>query len=188
MVIKMTKDRTLIITKQGNTYQDENNAEMIKIILPKSINEIDLKDCYVYLSFVNQQNLGNVCDLTEYVAEYNDNRYVIEVPMYQMFTHESGTVRMWVKVLHTPTEMVAKTNEVSFTVQAHSEIEGTIPEQEMSIIDGLVARIDTVAIKADEVSGKVEDIDDYVRELKQGEVLLVQPMLTAKIQNEKGDE
>lgn len=188
MILKMTKDRTLIITKQGNTYQDENNAEMLKIILPKVLNGIDLKDCYIYLSFVNQQNLGNVCDLTEYVAEYNDDYYVVEVPMYQMFTHESGTVRMWIKALHTSTEMVAKTNEVSFTVQAHSNIEGTIPKQEMSIIDGLVARLDTVAIKADEVSGKVEEIDDYIEELQQGEVLLVQPMLTAKIQDDKGDE
>lgn len=185
MVLKMTADRTLIITKQGNTYQDENNAEMLKIILPKVLNGIDLKDCYVYLSFINQQNLGNVCDLTEYVAEYNNDYYVVEVPMYQMFTHESGAVRMRVKVLHTVTEMVAKTNEVSFTVQAHSEIEETIPEQEMSIIDGLVTKLDATAIKVDEVSGKVEDIDDYVEKLQQGEVLLVQPMLTAKIQDDE---
>lgn len=188
MILKMTSDRTLIITKQGNTYQDENNAEILKIILPKELNSVDLKDCYVYLSFINQKNLGNVCDLTEYVAEYNDNHYVVEVPMYQMFTHESGTVRMWVKVLHTPTQMVAKTNEVVFTVQAHSEIEGTIPEQEMSIIDGLVAKLDATAIKVDEVSGTVEEIDEYVNELQQGEVLLVQPMLTAKIQDNEGVE
>lgn len=187
MVLKMMTDRTLIITKHNNTYQDENNAEMLKIILPKALNGIDLKDCYVYLSFINQQNLGNVCDLTEYVAEYNDDYYVVEVPMYQMFTHESGTVRMWVKVLHTPTEMVAKTNEVVFTVQAHSEIKGTIPEQEMSIIDGLVTKLDATAIKVDEVSGKVHEIDDYVEELQQGEVLLVQPMLAAKIQDNEGE-
>ena len=33
--------------------QDENNAETIKLILPKVINSIDLKDCYIYLSFIN---------------------------------------------------------------------------------------------------------------------------------------
>lgn len=119
MVLKMTDGRTLIITKQGNTYQDENNAETIKIILPKSVNGIDLRDCSVHLSFINQQNLGNVCDLTEYLQEYSDEYFVIEVPMYQMFTYESGAVRMWLKVLHSPTGMIAKTNEVCFTVQTH---------------------------------------------------------------------
>lgn len=171
----MSKDKTLTVTKSGNTYQDENNAETIKIILPKVINSIDLKDCYIYLSFINQQGLGNVSDLTEYVTDYSEDYYVVEVPMYQMFTYEPGTVEMWIKILHSPTQMVAKTNEVTYTIKPHKEIEGTIPEQEMSIIDNLVIKMDSTAIKVDEISGKVEDIDYYVSELQEGEVLLVQP-------------
>lgn len=174
-VLKMSGDKTLTVTKIGNTYQDENNAENIKIILPKLINSIDLKDCYIYLSFINQRGLGNVSDLTEYVTDYSDDYYVIEVPMYQMFTYEPGTIEMWIKVLHSPTQMVAKTNEVIYTIQSHKEIEGTIPEQEMSIIDNLVIKMDSTAIKVDEVSGKVNEIEDYVSELQQGEVFLVQP-------------
>ena len=45
----------------------------------------------------------------------------------------------------------------------------------MSIIDGLVMKLDSTAIKVDDISGKVEGIDDYVNELQQGKVLLVQP-------------
>lgn len=177
----MSKDKTLTVTKSGNTYQDENNAETIKIILPKEINSIDLKDCYIYLSFINQQGLGNVSDLTEYVTDYSEDYYVIEVPMYQMFTYEPGTVEMWIKVLYTPTEMVAKTNEVAYTIKPHKEIEGTIPEQEMSIIDGLVMKLDSTAIKVDEVSGRVQDIVD-------GEEQIVQPMLIAKVNEENESE
>ena len=177
----MSKDKTLTVTKSGNTYQDENNAETIKIILPKVINSIDLKDCYVYLSFINQQGLGNVSDLTEYVTDYSEDYYVIEVPMYQMFTYEPGTIEMWIKVLHSPTQMVAKTNEVVYTIKPHKEIEGTIPEQEMSIIDGLVMKLDSTAIKVDEVSGRVQDI-------VQGEEQIVQPMLIAKVNEENESE
>ena len=173
--LRMSQNKILTITVQGNTYQDENNAETIKIILPKVINSIDLKDCYIYLSFINQQGLGNVSDLTKYITDYSDDYYVIEVPMYQMFTYEPGTIEVWIKVLHSPTQMVAKTNEVTYTIKPHKEIEGTIPKQEMSIIDNLVIKMDSTAIKVDEVSGKVEEIDDYVSELQQGEVLLVQP-------------
>lgn len=177
----MSKDKSLTVTKSGNTYQDENNAETIKIILPKVINSIDLKDCYIYLSFINQQGLGNVSDLTEYVTDYSDDYYVIEVPMYQMFTYEPGTIEMWIKVLHSPTQMVAKTNEVTYTIKPHKEIEGTIPEQEMSIIDGLVMKLDSTAIKVDEVSDRVQDIVD-------GEEQIVQPMLIAKVNEENESE
>ena len=177
----MSKDKTLTVTKSGNTYQDENNAETIKIILPKVINSIDLKDCYIYLSFINQQGLGNVSDLTEYVTDYSEDYYVIEVPMYQMFTYEPGTIEMWIKVLHSPTQMVAKTNEVIYTIKPHKEIEGTIPEQEMSIIDGLVMKLDSTAIKVDEVSGRVQDIVD-------GEEQIIQPMLIAKVYEENESE
>ena len=170
----MSKDKTLTVTKSGNTYQDENNAETIKIVLPKVINSIDLKDCYIYLSFINQQGLGNVSDLTKYITDYSDDYYVIEVPMYQMFTYEPGTIEMWIKVLHSPTEMVAKTNEITYTIKPHKEIEGTIPEQEMSIIDSLTMKLDSTAIKVDEVSGRVQDIVD-------GEEQIVQPMLIAKV-------
>lgn len=180
-VLKMSKDKTLAVTKSGNTYQDENNAETIKIILPKVINSIDLKDCYIYLSFINQQGLGNVSDLTEYVTDYSENYYVVEVPMYQMFTYEPGTIEMWIKVLHSPTQMVAKTNEVTYTIKPHKEIEGTVPEQEMSIIDGLVMKLDSTAIKVDEVSGRVQDIVD-------GEEQIVQPMLIAKVNEENESE
>lgn len=177
----MSKDKTLTVTKSGNTYQDENNAETIKIILPKAINSIDLKDCYIYLSFINQKGLGNVSELTEYVTDYLEDYYVIDVPMYQMFTYEPGTVEMWIKVLHTPTKMVAKTNEVTYTIKPHKEIEGTIPEQEMSIIDGLVMKLDSTAIKVDEVIGRVQDIID-------GEEQIVQPMLIAKVNKENESE
>ena len=180
-VLKMSKDKTLTVTKSGNTYQDQNNAETIKIILPKVINNINLKDCYIYLSFINQQGLGNVSDLTEYVTDYSEDYYVAEVPMYQMFTYEPGTVKMWLKVLHSPTQMVAKTNEVTYTIKSHKEIDGTIPEQEMSIIDGLVMKLDSTAIKVDEVSDRVQDII-------QGEEQIVQPMLIAKVNEENESE
>ena len=180
-VLKMSKDKTLTVTKSGNTYQDENNAETIKLILPKVINSIDLKDCYIYLSFINQQGLGNVSDLTEYVIDYSEDYYVVEVPMYQMFTYEPGTIEMWIKVLHSPTQMVAKTNEVVYTIKPHKEIEGTIPEQEMSIIDGLVMKLDSTAIKVNEVSDRVQDII-------QGEEQIVQPMLIAKVNEENESE
>ncbi len=168
MVLKMSKDKTLIVTKHGNTYEDENNAESIKIYLAKFINNIDLKKCSILLGFINQEGLGDQYELTEYLAEYSNDYYVVEKPMGQIFTYEPGNIEMWIKILYSPNEMIAKTNEVIYTIKPHKEIDGMIPEQEMSFIDSLT-------MKLDEVTAKVEDIDEYVSELQEGEVMLVQP-------------
>jgi hypothetical protein len=164
----MSKDKALIITKLSNTYEDENNAESIKIYLAKYINNINLKECSVWLGFINQEGLGDQHELTEYLTEYSNDYYVVEKPMGQIFTYEPGSIEMWIKVLHSPTQMVAKTNEVIYTIKPHKEIDDTIPEQEMSFIDSLTMKID-------KVTAKVEEIDEYVSELQEGEVLLVQP-------------
>lgn len=158
----MMENRTLVITKADTIYQDENNAEILKIILPKTLNNIDLRDCDILLGFVNQSNLGNVCDLTPYLSDYSSNRYVVQVPMYQMFTYEPGVIEMWIKILHSPTEMVAKTNSVSHVVVAHRDAEGVIPEQEMSVVDRLITRVGNVEIAVDDVNERVDSVSNRV--------------------------
>lgn len=159
LVLKMLEDRSLVVTKSTYTYQDENNAEVLKIILPKTFNDIDLKDCYIYLGFINQKNLGNLYDITSYLNDYSDNRYVVQIPMYQTFTYEPGVIEMWIKILHTPTEMVAKTNAISHYVEAHKDTEGVIPEQELSVVDALVKRMDTIEPELDNIDDRVEDVE-----------------------------
>ena len=162
IVLKMMENRTLVITKADTIYQDENNAEILKIILPKTLNNIDLRDCDILLGFVNQSNLGNVCDLTPYLSDYSSNRYVVQLPMYQMFTYEPGVIEMWIKILHSPTEMVAKTNSVSHVVVAHRDAEGVIPEQEMSVVDRLITRVGNVEIAVDDVNERVDSVSNRV--------------------------
>lgn len=180
-VLKMLENRSLVITKLSNIYQDENNAEQLKILLPKKINNVDLTECYVYLNFLNQTGAGNVCDITEYLNDYSDANYAIEVPMYRMFTYEPGIIQMWIKVVHFPSDMVAKTNEVSLFVKVHKETDGTIPEHEMSLISGLVEKLESTATKVEEVDGKLEEVDGKVQDIISGQEQIVQPMLISQI-------
>ena len=73
----MSKDKTLTVTKSGNTYQDENNAETIKIILPKVINSIDLKvRWWIYKAKLIKLKLGVVSvveQLLKEVTKYGDD-------------------------------------------------------------------------------------------------------------------
>lgn len=180
-VLKMSEDKTLTITRRGNTYQDEHNAETLKVILPKSINNIGLDECHIYLSFINQENLGQVIDITEFLTDYTDLFYSIEIPMYKAFTYKEGVVILWVKIINSEKMMVAKTNEVSYTIKPHLEVEGTVPEQELSVLESMAIKLDATAIKVDEVSGRVQEIVD-------GEEQIVQPMLISPIYEENMDE
>ena len=173
LVLKMLENKNLVIVRSSNAYKDENNAGKIKVVLQKTINNIDLTDCNVYLNFINQQNVGNSCDITSYIEDYLNICYIAEIPLQKMFTCEPGNAKIWVKILHIPTEMVAKTNEVNCTISSHKDFEGTIPEQELSIIDNLTMKLNATEIKLDEVSGKVGEIDNYVSELQTGDILLL---------------
>ena len=73
--------------------------------------------------------------------------------------------------------MVDFTNYVTHSVYKHpdEELEGEITEQERSVLESLAFKLDATSIQLGEVTAKVEDIDEYVDELQQGTVLLVQP-------------
>lgn len=181
LVLKMSEDKTLTVTKRGNTYQDEHNAETIKIILPKLVNSIDLTDCHIYLSFINQEGLGQVIEVSEFIVEYTDCFYSIEIPMHKVFTYKEGNISIWVKILNSEKMMVAKTNVVSHKIKPHIEVEGTIPEQELSILESMAVKLDATSIKVDEVSGRIQAIVD-------GEEQIVQPMLISSIYEENMNE
>jgi len=177
MVLKMSKDKTLVITKSSTTYKNEHNAETIKIILPKQIDNKDLKQCSIWLSFMNEEKLGKAIDVTQFLTGYSSIYYYIEIPMDNIFTYVVGKIQIWLKLLDSQTEMVDYTNYVTHYIHKHpdEEFEGEITEQERSVLESLAFKLDATSIQLGKVTAKVEDIDEYVSGLQQGEVLLVQP-------------
>ena len=185
MVLKLSKDKILAITKSSTTYEGEHNAETIKIIVPKLINNNEIDKCLVWLNFINSDNLGKAIDISEFLQDYSDRYYSLEIPMDNIFTYKSGNINIWLKILSEGGELIIKTNEVVKEIIPHREIEDTISEAEKSVLDSIVAKLDATSIQLGEVTAKVEDIDEYVSELQEGEVMLVQPMLTAKIHDDE---
>ena len=188
MVLKMSKDKSLVITRSSTTYEGEHNAETIKIIVPKLINNNEIDKCLVWLNFINSDNLGRAIDITEFLQDYSDRYYSLEIPMDNIFTYKSGNINIWLKILSEDGELIIKTNKVVKTIIPHIEVEDTLSEVEKSVLDGIVAKLNATSIQLGEVTAKVEDIDEYVSELQQGEVMLVQPMLTAKIYDDETGE
>ena len=176
MILKMSKDKTLIMTVPSTTYKDEHNAETIKVIMPKQIDNKDLKHCSVWLCFINEEKLGKAIDVTEFLSDYSSTHYYVEFPMDNIFTYVAGEVKIWMKLLDSETEMVDKTNYVTKYIQTHpdEDLEGEITEQERSVLESITLKLDATSIRLGEVTAKVEDIIS-------GEEQIIQPMLIGKI-------
>ena len=172
MVIKMSKDKTLMVTVPSTTYKNEHNAETIKIIIPKQIDGKDADMYLIWLCFINEERLGKAIDVSEFLTDYSDSYYSIEFPMDNIFTCVAGEVKMWLKLLDSETEMVGKTNYITKYIQTHpdEELEGEITEQERSVLESMALKLDSTFIQLGEVTAKVEDIIS-------GEEQIVQPML-----------
>ena len=106
MVIKMSKDKSLIMTVSSPTYKDEHNAETIKIIMPKQIDDKDLKQCSIWLCFINEEKLGKAIDVSKFLTNYSSSHYYIELPMDNIFTYIAGEVKIWLKLLDGQTGLV----------------------------------------------------------------------------------
>ena len=160
MVLKMSNDKTLIMTVPSTTYKDEHNAETIKIIMPKQIDNKDLKQCSIWLCFINEEKLGKAIDISEFLTDYSPSNYYVEFPMDNIFTYVVGEVKIWLKLLDGQTEMVDKTNYVIKHICKHpdEELEGEVTEQERSVLESLALKLDATSIQLGEVTAKVEDI------------------------------
>lgn len=182
----MSDDKTLTITKYGNTYEDENYAEVIRILLPHELNSHSLKECTIELNLINQDNVGDVYDISDTLTEYDDELYMSNIPMSNAFTYKSGKIQMWIKIINLSTNMIAKTNIVSYNIRPHIDIEGTIPQQSLSLLDEWVLKMNEILQETKEsinsfsgeiqgLSKNIKDMNDYISELKKGSVLLVSP-------------
>ena len=179
MVLKMSKDKTLITTVPSTTYKDEHNAETIKVIMPKQIDNKDLKQRSIWLCFINEEKLGRAIDVTEFLTDYSPSHYYIEFPMDNIFTYVAGEVKIWLKLLDGQTGMVDKTNYVIKHIYKHpdEELEGEVTEQERSVLESLALKVDATSIQLGEVTAKVEDIVS-------GEEQIIQPMLISQTYDE----
>lgn len=176
MILKMSNNKTLMITMASTTYKDEHNAETIKIIVPKQIDNRDLKQCSIWLCFINEEKLGKAIDMSEFLVDYSSSYYYIEIPMDNIFTYIAGEVKIWLKILDSQTGMVDYTNHVTKYICNHpnEDLEGEITEQERSVLESLALKLDATTIQLGEVTARVEDI-------VLGEEQITQPMLVSPI-------
>ena len=170
MVLKMSSNKTLSITKPGNTFEDENNAEIIKFILYKKINDIDIRDCVILLNFINSGGKGKPIDLTKHLSDYSDEYYVVEVPMSRVMTSTPGVLKLWVEFYSIDSDLLARTGQVTCVIQDHDDIVYYLPDEDLPVLYEILTKVNAMNATVDDVHQR---IDDLYKKLQQGQILMV---------------
>lgn len=162
----MSEDKNLIITKTGNTYEDENNAEVIRVLLPHQINGNDLSKCVIHLCILNQDKLGDEINISTNLQGYNNDLYIADIDLTNKFTYTSGEIQLWIKVFNQENEMVAKTNPINYQIKKHLDIEDYIPEQQLSLLDDFSIRMEQ---SLEKTKGLINDVESIKEKIDNGE-------------------
>ena len=166
MILKMFNDKVLQITKNSDNYKGENNAENIKILLPKFFKDCDTRECTIYLNILNQDSAGNVFDVTSSLAEYNDELYQCNLLMSNMFTYKEGNIKLWIEIINSEKDMVAKSSIVCLVVLPHINVEEVIPEQDLSVLEDLTIQIGSLSDEIKSLQENLDSIQAYIDNIR----------------------
>ena len=105
--------------------------------------------------------------------------------MTNTLTYASGNIQFWIKVIDVDSNMIAKSGIATYSINSHIDIEETIPEKSLSLLDECQIKMDNVlkqvqdiadgiSFNAEILEKQINDLQEFVEPLKQGEVFLVQ--------------
>lgn len=142
-------------------YEDENNADKIKILCPQFYDDYDLQECSVMLNYIIHtetdveipdsdggthvtREIGNSTSLSFFDEKYiiHDEEFLqTDISLSNNFTAYAGTVEFWIEIMNPKDSLIAKTNIVTINITPHKSVSDYIPESELSLLNDLMLRI-----------------------------------------------
>jgi hypothetical protein len=160
MIIKMNKDKQLLITVPSAIYRGETKADLITFLVPTKYGNKNMAECAATLRYLRPDGTGKIEDLTYVPSQYED--YVeFSTTINSQFTQQAGIVTAWITFLDANEAIVLKSGEARIYVADSKDIYDYLDEGDLDQFEKLVTRLDYLdASKADNV-----DFDDRVLQL-----------------------
>lgn len=116
-IIKMTEDKTLITTVKTNVYQGEENADMLRFLIPKIYDNKDISTCNVFLKYIlpDEENEDSI-KLTLTDDNYKDF-YCYATAIDISLTKSVGIVKLRIGIINEKDDFTLKTSEVYMNVR-----------------------------------------------------------------------
>ena len=135
-ILNLNEDKTLILSA-GVTYVGENNADKITCILPHYFNGYDLKECIVILHIMIPNSDGSISGDAVRLDIENDlykGKYISHANISNAYTNIKQSIYLSIEIVNSDS-MVAYSNEVSFEVKSHYNINKAIDKGSLTIFD-----------------------------------------------------
>lgn len=143
-ILNLNDDKTLILSK-GVTYVGENNADKITCILPHFFNGYDLKECIVILHIMipdgdNPEIMSGDAIKLNIENELYKGKYISNVNISNAYTNNAQFIYLAIEIINSDS-MVAYSNEVSFEVKPHRNINEIINKSGLTIFEQYIAEM-----------------------------------------------
>lgn len=106
-IIKMNDDKSLVTTVRAPIYQNENNADTLKFLLPTSYENEDIANCTVLLMYQHSDNLESFEELG-FVPELYKGYYQYTLKVDTKLTSIAGRVKIRLNIVNTEDDFVLK--------------------------------------------------------------------------------
>lgn len=160
MIIKMNKDKQLLVTVPSAIYRGETKADLITFLVPAKHGNKNMSECAVTFRYILPDGTGKIEDLTYAPSQYED--YIeFSTTVNSQFTQQCGTVTIWLTFLDVDASVVVKSSEACIYVNDSKDVYDYLDEGDLDHFEKMAARLDHLdASKADNV-----DFDDRVLQL-----------------------
>lgn len=157
-VYLMNDKKEIANTQKSANYQNENNCEIIRLILPTKYNNVDLRKCKINMNYINSKNQGDIIPL-EYIGQYNNSNDLIifETNLTTKITANADTYIVWFDITSVSGDFNLKTNTSTLLINSHKEIIDYISDEQLTLFNNYQIKIEQLLVTANQILNKTTE-------------------------------
>lgn len=151
MIIKMTEDKSLVITIKTTIYRGEKNADIIRFLIPAEYEGHNLADCAFLMRYIDAKGVGH-SEALGYLPELYKGYLQLNTVVNTRLTSDDGEVTIWLTAIDNNDSVVLKSGEVIVDIEPSKNISEYLTDEGLDELDALNARVDMLdKTKADDI-------------------------------------
>lgn len=169
MVIKMTEDKSLLITIPTTIYRGERRADVLRFLIPSVYENINLADCALMMRYIRADGSGK-SEALEYLPELYKGYLQYSTMVNTRLTAEDGDVIVWLTAYGDNDAVVLKTGELTLDILPSRDVADYMSDEDMDELEELNEKVRMLeATKADNIICNIEE--DELQLTSNGELI-----------------
>lgn len=176
--ITINGNKRAIISHMRQTYQNENNADVLRFMMVPEFNGLSIKDDCLVMWTISNEDESLIIDTGQitWKDELIDGYLVSEILINSTVTQVPGELKIRIKILSTNNNMVAKTNPCSFSVEKHPDSAETLPEGSLTLLNqwqiDMTNLRDEMTVSLTEIRQISDDVSDAKTEVNENLIMV----------------